>query len=205
MVRLIRSLALTLALGLVILWIGCGDKGTCPELTAESMTAEGWALFETGDFASAISKFEAAISTDTTYADAYNGLGWSHLRLDSLNRSISDFTESLSRGLPTVDPYAGQAIAYRDHEPPGCREAITSADSALHRDLRYVFLHAQELDWRDLRLILTQCYFETGEYDLAKTQVDSLNPDNVLDPDLDTFVADLLTEIQRLTQEFSGS
>jgi hypothetical protein len=89
-------------------------------------------------------------------------------------------------------------------EPDLNPSEITSADSTLQRDLRYAFPHDQELDWRDLRLILAQCHFETGEYDLAKTQVDSLNSENILNPDLDPFVADLLTEIQRLTQEFSG-
>jgi hypothetical protein len=164
-----------------------------------SLTLEGWSHFEAEDYASALSKFDQAISNDIDCGDAYNGRGWSLIRTNSLSMAISSFTTALLKGVRTPDPYAGEAVAYRDLEPADFERAIAAADSALGRDVRYVFAHDPHFDWRDLRLILAQCHFATSRYEMANAQIDSLGGD-VQDPGSDTFVEDLLEEIQRLVE-----
>ena len=194
---------------------GCGENAEEPEITAEILTARGWDQFEAGNFVSALSNFHQAIAKDSDYADAYNGCGWSELGLDSLAVAITDFDQSLAKGISTPDPFGGKAIAYRDPEEldPGFDIAsqdsirglaIVCADSVLSRDVRYVFSHDSTFNWQDLRLIMAQSYWHLSQYDEAKVQVDSLNPENLLNLASVTFVEDLMVEIQRLGDEIAG-
>jgi tetratricopeptide (TPR) repeat protein len=183
--------------------MGCGgDGGTGPSATAESRTNEGWALFEAGDYTGAVGKFNSAISIDDTYADAYNGLGWSYAKLDSLARAITNFDECIVNGM-SGDPHAGRAPAYRDLSPPQFGNAVSTASSALSLDRRYVFDHDTTFDWRDLHLIMAQSHFGLGQYDLANAEVDSLGG-QVQNPASSTFVEDLADEIERLETLYGG-
>ncbi len=182
---------------------GCGGGGgTGPGATAESRTNEGWALFEAGDYAGAIGKFNSAISIDDTYADAYNGLGWSFAKMDSLAKSIASFDDCIANGM-SGDPHAGKAPVYRDLVPPQFSNAVSSASSALSLDGSYVFEHDDTFDWHDLHLIKAQSHFGLGQYDLANAEVSSLGG-NVQNPASPTFVEDLAGEIERLETLYGG-
>ena len=185
-----------------LLLSGCGDDDN-GGVTAEQLTSEGWTLFELGDFAGARSKFEEALAVDGGFAEADNGLGWTWVRLDSLEVAVSRFDAALTKGLPSADPYAGQAVAYRDVEPVDLTLAVAAAGSALGREIRYTFSHDPRLDWKDLRLILAQSYFGLQRYAEASAQVDSLGG-TVPDPNSERFVEELLLEIERLGGEISG-
>ena len=200
-------LLLILGVGIVALGIMCAgcsdDNGAGPEVTAGRLTTEAWTLFEREDYLGALAKFEAAIRMDASYAEAYNGCGWSGLRLDSLAFAVSKYVEALNNDSPSADPFAGQAVANRDLDPGDFQQAVISADSALARDPDYVFTHDTTFDWKDLRLIMAQSYFHLGQYEDAKGQIDILNPQNSLDPGSATFVEDLLLEIQRLGDQLT--
>lgn len=178
---------------------GCGDD----DIGAEQLTSEGWTLFETGEYELARSKFEEALALDGEFADADNGLGWTWLRLDSLEVAVSSFDAALDKGLTSADPYAGQAVAYRDLEPVDLESAVAAADSALGRHVRYEFAHDRAFDWRDLRLILAQSYFGLQRYAQASAQVDSLGG-RVPEPNSERFVEELLLEIEKLGDAISG-
>ena len=193
---------LLLVLAVCALLLGCGDDEN-GGVTAEQLTSEGWMLFETGDFVAAEFKFEEALAVDAGFAEADNGLGWTWLRLDSLSVAVSSFDAALAKGLPGADPYAGQAVAYRDLEPVDLTLAVEAADSALARDVPYEFVHDPRFDWRDLRLILAQSYFGLQRYTEASAEVDSLGG-MVPDPNAERFVEELLAEIERLGGEISG-
>jgi tetratricopeptide (TPR) repeat protein len=197
-----RAILLGIA-GALALTMGCGgDGGTGPGATAASRTSEGWVLFEAGDYTGAIGKFNSAVSIDDTYADAYNGLGWSFAKMDSLARSITSFGDCIANGM-SGDPHAGRAPVYRDLAPPQFSNAVSTASSALALDRRYIFEHDTTFDWRDLHLIMAQSQFGLGQYDLANTEVDSLGG-NVQDPGSSTFVEDLADEIERMETLYGG-
>ena len=185
-----------------LLLSGCGDDDN-GGVTAEQLTGEGWTLFEMGEYSAARAKFEEAVALDGAFADADNGLGWTWLRLDSLAVAVSSFDAALAKGLPSADPYAGQAVAYRDLEPVDLTLAVAAADSALDREIRYTFSHDPRLDWKDLRLILAQSYFGLQRYAEASAQVDSLGG-AVPDPNSERFVEELLLEIERLGDVIAG-
>ncbi len=191
-------------IALLSLWPGCGggDGGAAPAESAFSRTAEGWTLFESGDYEGAIEKFVRAIALDPAYAGAYSGLGWSYARLDSLSAALDNFgaaiTESLTSGVLT-DSYAGSSPVYRDLDtrPSHFDSAAVYAANALSLERRYVFAHDDAFDWHDLHLIMAQSYFALNDYALANARVDSLGG-NVQNPASPTFIEDLAGEIERL-------
>jgi tetratricopeptide (TPR) repeat protein len=191
------AVVLSLAALMAMLW-GCGDNGTAPEPTAAELTAAGWLRFETGDYRSALSRFEQATRTSAGYGEAYNGIGWCCIWLDSLDAALDGFDQAISNSVAAGDPRAGKSVVYRDRVPLDLEAAIDWADSALAIDPGYVFTHDTTFDWYDLRLIRAHSYFELALYDQAKTEIDILSPANTVDPAADTFVEDLLAELQRL-------
>jgi tetratricopeptide (TPR) repeat protein len=182
-------------------WLACGDNTCPPEVTERQLTAQGWKKFEGGDYGGALSKFRQALRKNRAYGEAYNGEGWCRLKLDSLDVGLASFDDAILNGVGSADPCAGKAVIYRDLEPVDFQMAVDWADSALAIDSEYTFSHDESLDWKDLRLILGHSYYCLSEYLEAKAQVDILNPDNTLDPGSDTFVDDLLAELQRLGNE----
>jgi tetratricopeptide (TPR) repeat protein len=197
-----RGLWLGFLLGLAFI-LSCGGGGdTGPTESASSRTAEGWALFEGGDYEEAIEKFARAIVLDDSYADAYNGLGWSYAALDSLSRSVDSFghgiTESAT-GTVLTDCYAGSSPVYRDLDsrPSHFDSAAVYASNALSLNRLYVFEHDESFDWHDLHLIMAQSYFALNDYMSANARVDSAGG-NPQAPGSPTFVEDLADEIERL-------
>jgi tetratricopeptide (TPR) repeat protein len=187
------------------LLVGCGGGdggGGGPD--AASLTAEGWAHYEQGRYPDAIGKFDAAVEADPAYADAYNGLGWSYGKLDSLAEAAANFAWCISNGETGPDPYAGQAPVLRDLDPPQFSNAITAASTALSKSSTYEFSHNEDFDWRDLRLIMAQCYFQLKDYTQALAQVDILDPSNTVDPSGPAFEyrRDLAAAIEDLEEEF---
>ncbi len=197
--RLWLSAAVLLALATAS---GCGDGDSGPADSASSRTAEGWALFGSGDYLGALEKFGGALDLDPSYADAHNGLGWTYARLDSLSESLDGFGRAIrggGHGVVLADSYAGSSPVYRDIDtrPSHFDSAAVYASSALSIDRRYVFVHDAGFDWHDLHLIIAQAYFALNEYDSASAHVDSLGG-NVQDPSSPTFIEDLADEIERL-------
>ncbi len=184
-------------IGLVVYGCGGGGGGG-PTKTAESLTVDGWALFEQGKYEEAIDKFGEALELDETYADAYNGLGWSYAKLDELSDALAAFADCIANGMDEADPYAGQAPVYRDFDDSNhFQNAISSATTALSKERRYIFSHYTSFDWHDLMIIIAQSYYGLSEYTSANAWVDSLGG-TPADPNSDTFVSDLASEIERL-------
>jgi len=196
-----RALVVSLVcLGFVALGCGGGGGGG-PGKTAESLTADGWALFEQGKYEEAIDKFNEALELDETYADAYNGLGWSYAKLDQLSDALSAFADCIANGMNDADPYAGRAPVYRDYDQPNHFEiAISAATTALFQERRYVFSHDSSFDWHDLMIILAQSYFGISDYTNANAWVDSLG--TPADPNSETFVSDLAARIEDLEEQW---
>jgi len=204
---MVRRMALNgLLLGLVsslALLVGCGGGGGGgggPD--AASLTAEGWTHYEQGEYDDAIGKFDAAVEADPSYADAYNGLGWSYGKLDSLAEALASFALCISNGETGPAPYAGQAPVLRDVDPPQFSNAITAASTALTKDSDFEFEHYEDFDWHDLHLIKAQCYFALTDYTQALAEVDILDPSNTIDLNASGFVTNLAEAIEDLEDDF---
>jgi len=199
----------------LLLTFGCGgDGGGGPTDTAASLTAAGWALFEQGEYEAAIDKFNEAIGLDDTYADAYNGLGWSNAKLDLLTESLNSFGLCILNDNTLADPYAGCTPVYRDYEFPAMAfaedttahfdSALASAQEALSRDADYEFSHDESFNFEDIHLIMAQSYFGKGEFDNALIEVEFLGYEGTLDPESPTWPQELADAIEELGIEIGG-
>jgi len=208
--RHLKRLQLAGIMLVVALMIGCGaenDVGFDPEpdpAPDPTLVELGWAAFRAGQFDTAEDLFTQAITEDAANHEAHNGKGWTLLRLDNLTSAIVSFDAALNSGFTGADPHVGKAILLRDLKPVNYAAAIAAANTALSIDSDYTFEHDTELDWRDVRLILAQSYFATGQYDDANSQVGLLGG-TMQNPASDTFVEDLLAEIQALGELIGGS
>lgn len=208
LIRMTRGLLVVAPLALAALDAGCGGGGSGgtgtpgPSEIAARLTAEGWALFEAGSFVEASAKFREALAALATYAEARNGLGWSLARLDSLDRSQAEFAAAVAGGHSGAEPRAG--LAFVDAELPAAlmrsaslEDAIAYAKAALAIAPRFVFSHDASVDWRDLRLLLAQAYFEQDSLARAAAEVESLGG-RVPAPGAPGEADSLLLEIERL-------
>ncbi|MBM3319482.1 MAG: tetratricopeptide repeat protein [Candidatus Eisenbacteria bacterium] len=188
----------------VLLTLGCGGGGgggggtgpTNEDLAAE-YTADGWDAFEQGNYAAARGHFEDALEKVGTYGQAYLGLGWCQAAAGEYLSAKTSFDQAISNGVTGADPYAGKAAALRDANPPDYSGTISAASAALSAAPTYQFSHDTSFDWRDLRLIMAQCYFALGEYESANEQVGLLGGDEQ-DEQSPTFVENLLAELENL-------
>lgn len=194
------------AIALIAIAASCSDeRKPTPQ---EDLVELGWASFERGDLGAAWDNFAAALAADAAYGEAHNGLGWVCARLDSLGKATIQFRQARADGVPRpADPEAGLAVVLRDCSGQGCglEGAAEGAEAALSLDSRYVFEHDSTLTWCDLHLILAQCYFGMGQYDLANAHVDSLPGGVAQDPSEPAFHDSLLVEIQRLGALYAGT
>lgn len=188
----------------IILSAGCGDgKSSKPVVrTYEEMIETGWEDFRAGDYNSALVEFKFALSLDVTRYEAFSGVGWSYAMIDSFYPSRYALLECLERNPVLVDPLIGLAAIYRDL--PDFRMAVDYCRQALLADPDFEFQHQPRFDWKDIMLILAECYFALGQYDLAYAEIQALDPEVDLDPAAESFNSDLLQEIEALVSIYGG-
>jgi tetratricopeptide (TPR) repeat protein len=183
---------------LILLMLNCQVKnGTNPPDTqAEALVKDSWQQFETGNYASALGKFEEAFAIDSSYAEAYCGAGWSSARLTNLDNSVSYFNHCISLNASHVDAHAGLAFVYNAQKQYS--SAIASANKALSLNSAYLFTHDQTIGYEDLQLILAACYFAQGNFSQSLTYVKKLTPSFASDINSYEGKSALAEEIERL-------
>lgn len=202
--RRIRSRTSIVLLCLTLCFAACDSGGGSPTPPETGATvAEGWIAFEAGDFTGARTAFTAVLQDDPTNGEAHNGLGWSELRLGNLFTATGAFDDALANGVSGADPHVGNSIALRDINPVNYDATIASVDLALGINAAYQFAHDTTLDWHDLRVIRAQSLFALARYAEAGDEVIALGgtAPNSASP---TFVEELLAEIERLGELYSG-
>ena len=171
---------------------GCGGgDGGPPPPDAHALTEEGWLLYAGADLAGAEARFSEAVALDSTYADGWNGRGWTRAQLSRLDEAVSDLARANAAGLAGAEAWACLAAVYRDlsftDEPPLSLQlelALAAADSALARDRLFRFSRSPGVDSLDLHLLRAQCLAGLGASRFAEAQAeaDFLSPANGLDP-----------------------
>ena len=178
---------------------GCGDDTTIVGPDAEKLVSEGWAEYGAGNYEDAIARFEEALAEDPDSSEAYNGIGWSMARLGQVSDSIDSFKKAVEKDSDNADAHAGLAGAYfadGDYE-----RAVASAKSLLLRRPEYSS-HHDEVRAADIRILLAECYYNTGDYAAARAQIDLLGGSGrALDASSPTYLADLLSIIEELARE----
>ncbi|MFC1717006.1 hypothetical protein ACFL6S_25280 [Candidatus Poribacteria bacterium] len=159
--------------------------------------AEGWLEFGAGRYNNAITAFDEATEIDPTLSQAYLGLGWSYAMIDQMEISLSNVELAIVKDSESPDGYAAKAFVHLVQDE--YEAAIEAAGEAIvFGGESYVFSQIPDVQTRNLRLLMAESYYATGQYADAQNQVDILNPDNNLDQDSRTYTEDLLLEMESL-------
>ena len=156
-----------------LMLIGCSSDPDPNTSTALNHMERGWRSYESGNYAQALLSFERAVNFDENLADAYNGVGWSHLSL-SLNSPLAQeaFQNAVQLDPSNADAWVGLAnlLFLRHKDTSDFRSAIRAVDNALQGDVQYLFRH----DYRskaELYVLKAACYYYLGEDTSAKQEV----------------------------------
>ncbi|MBS1271512.1 MAG: hypothetical protein MAGBODY4_00644 [Candidatus Marinimicrobia bacterium] len=171
---------MTIPLAILIVIFGLNACDEFPEtLTVNeteqkevTLTRSGWDAYENGAYITAISEFKDAVIENAYYADAYNGLGSSYARLDSLEQAdryftIATVTQTEYNAL-TRDIYAGMSFVCLANEQ--YEKAVRAVERALidddnyELDSQYVFRHDFSITATDLLLVKAEAYFLLNVY-----------------------------------------
>lgn len=159
--------------------------------------AEAWTEFESGHYHNAITTFHEASEIEPSLSGAYLGLGWCYAMIDQMEDALSNFGLAVTKESSSPDGYAAEAFVYlvqNEYEA-----AIAAADEAISLGgEEYMFSQIPEVQTRNLRLLVAECYYAMGQYPEAQMQIDILRPDNNLDQNSRTYKQDLLLEIEGL-------
>jgi hypothetical protein len=113
------------------------------------------------------------------------------------------FLNAISSESTYVDAYVGLAAVAADI-PDYCYLSIHYASQALVMDPDFVFEHRAAYDWRDLHLILAECYYATAEYDSALAHAQTLDPGFAPDTQGEDYLELLLLKIEELVAVYGG-
>ena len=108
----IYTYQITFAL-LTFIAVGCRQEY---EPVDSDFSQYGWKYYENGDYVEAREWFQEALREDSTFADAYNGAGWSLGHLGQADSARYYFSSWISQADETsdylLDYYAGLAFSY---------------------------------------------------------------------------------------------
>ncbi len=177
---------------------GCGDDEIVLGPDANKLVSEGWSEYGAGNYEDAIARYEEALAEDASSSEAHNGIGWCKARLGETRDAIESFKEAVGKDPGNADAHAGLAGVYfadGDYE-----RAIASAQSVLSQSPEYSS-HHDDIRTADIRVLLAECYYNVGDYNAARAQIDLLGGSGrTLDPSSPTYLADLLSVIEELTR-----
>ncbi len=140
---------------------------------AVSDTESGWDSFEAKNYPQALSYFQSALDWDMTFADAYNGLGWTYMKLDSMNKAIEAFENGLPNTDSLLDLYAGLAISTSAKH--NYSKVVDNIFFVLNKDAEYVFSHDTQINYKLLHAVLAREYVYAEEYDKALSEIQTID------------------------------
>ncbi len=174
-IRHILTALLVIVLG--IAFFGCDEEVIEPPLSQADWTAEGWEVWKAGDFDNALRYFGNAVKIDDNYMPAYNGLGWTYMRLQDTESSVNYFEDGVlyGAGYASTDPdkrglFVG--LAYALEASDDFVGAISAGNTYLSMDPppettggaggTWEHPHDTRLTAYDAYIILSVCFFAQG-------------------------------------------
>lgn len=148
----------------------------------EELTQKGWEYYLKYDFDKAIEYFKKALSMDSSYPDALNGLGWSYLHKYNLSLSENYFSLAIKEKL-NEDYLVGRAGVYL--EEGKYFDAIEDAKKALEINPNFKSFHFKidPITTKEVNILIALSYFFMKDYKRCQLIIDKLSPENNLDPD----------------------
>lgn len=163
-----------LLLFLLLLIVGCSSDSETVSATAVTHTQQGWSAYNTGDFTQALLNFERALNSDPEYADAHNGVGWSHLSLSlTVSLALDAFQNAVRYDSSNADAWVGLAntLYLRYKDTSDFEDAIKAIDNALNANTKYLYRHDYYTN-AELFALKASCYFYLGENQKANQEIE---------------------------------
>ena len=172
---------ITVILILCLMSFGCSDDSEVDTAVVEERQRDGWTAYDRGDFSAARVHFERVIELDTTFADAHNGLGWTHLSTshapatmpEILAKAQRAFEAAIRSDTSSADAWIGLAntLFLRRESASDFQIALRAIDNALQGDHRTLFRHDYQ-SIADLYALRAACYYYLGQTNLARSTME---------------------------------
>ena len=194
---------------LVIAVYGCGgDNLTGPSAgSAAKLVTDGWALYEMGEYDSALSKFNSAVKLNPGYVEVYSALGWTNFTLHNIPQAILQFNTGINKDPKILDLLVGNSFALYEGKNYSIEngslkwalEAVELDSAKFDMDgTDYRFSHNSKVSAKELRKIMAFSYFNLGNFENSYDQLNNYLNGFTLDPLSESFHSDLLKELDRI-------
>lgn len=168
----------------------------CGESKKKNYLEEGWNAFAQGDYAQALLELQTAKLKNPNDSKIRTALGWTYMRLDSLEPADMEFAEGSVLSEAPVDLAAGWSFVLAANH--NYAASNIQAAQALTVDPDWVFLYADGIDHHDIRVVKAENHFLLGEFALSLNEIQILNSDFNADINTATGRSQLASEIERL-------
>lgn len=178
--------------------------------SAYKMAKDGWALYEVKEYYSALAKFNSAVRLNPNYADAYNGLGWTHFALHDIQQAIFQFSKGVEKDRRLIDIPVGYTFALYENGNYSIEngalkwalEAIKIDTAEFDMDgLDYYFIHNSKVTAKEFREVMALSYFYLGKfmdsYGILRKYLNGQEIDTLSSE----FASNLLKELNRICNE----
>jgi hypothetical protein len=177
-----RQAQVIAGIAIAVVFAACSNS-TGPGLTLsdKEYVTQGWQQFEAQHYDQAVSSFTSAYnagSASSVQGEALCGRGWSSMYRRDLQKAKSDFSTALAlAGLtPGVLNDLRVGNAFTLYSLNAFSDEATNSTAALTNNPSYVFTHDSKVTTKRVRLLLSQSYFANGQFVLAATQLDIVDP-----------------------------
>ncbi len=167
---------------LCLISLGCSDDPEVDTAIVEKRQMDGWTAYDKGDFSDALLHFERVIELDVTFADAHNGLGWTHLSTSRVPAATPEilvkaqraFEAAIRSDTSSADAWIGlsNTLFLRRESASDFQIALRAIDNALQGDQLTLFRHDYQ-SIADLYVLRAACYYYLGQRDLAISAIES--------------------------------
>lgn len=167
---------------LCLMCFGCSDDPEVDTAIVEKRQMDGWAAYHKEDFSAALLHFERVIELDATFADAHNGLGWTHLSTargpgttpEILAKAQRAFEAAVRSDAASADAWIGLAntLFLRRESASDFEIALRAINNALQGDRQTLFRHDYQSN-ADLYALRAACYYYLGQKNLAISAIES--------------------------------
>jgi tetratricopeptide (TPR) repeat protein len=200
--EIMKKITIILAiLTLSFLFIVACSKIVIPEQPSQvEWTKDGWDHWKLGEYEDAEVSFNNALDIDSTYSDAYNGLGWTYIRMQKFTSSIDNFNtvKMLESGTQVAyEAFTGAAISF--FMTDDFTNSIASAKMVTNMDpdnelYPFVFYRDGSISLFDVWLLLALDYFNT--VDMANC-IDAINNMRTIVGETSDFTSDNWDDINK--------
>lgn len=180
-----RNFIASCLLGIAFSVIGCGGGTVTGGTTgsAENLSFEGWTDYTKGDYAKSEEVFLDALSLDPQFSEAYNGLGWlkfqqagqetnAEIRQAMLQTSRENFLKATASNPENTDAWVG--LAGLELHLGNWTDARDAANRVLTLEPNFFSKH-DNIDFKDVHIILAQAYFYLGAFVDSESTADPNN------------------------------